>query len=283
MRTHDEDSNLAAIDLERPNAARVYDWYLDGTTNWAIDREFGAKAKEAFPMVAELAKVGREFLGRGVRYMAEQGITQFLDLGSGVPTVGNVHEIADEINPDSRCVYVDNEPVAVAHSRILLEREGDPTRHTVLAGDLLDVSDIWRRTVNTGVLDPGKPIGLIAVGVLYFFGPDDDPHGVIARYRDLLPSGSYLLSSHMTLDGVPATGEEERARVREQYARASSQLHIRDEAEFTRFFDGFDLVEPGVSWVPSWRPDDRDSPASRRYLDNPAASSGYAALGRKSD
>jgi len=228
MPPHDEDHKLAGIDLERPNAARVYDWYLNGTTNWAIDREFGAKAMETFPIVAELAKIGREFLGRGVQYMAKQGISQFLDLGSGVPTVGNVHEIADEINPASRCVYVDNEPVAVAHSRIVLEREGDPDRHAVLPGDLLDVEDIWRRAINTGVLDPQQPIGLIAVGVLYFFGPEQNPHEVIRRYRDLLPTGAYLLSSHVTLDHAPVEGDDERSRVQQQYASSSSPFHIRD-------------------------------------------------------
>lgn len=269
------------VDLDNPNPARIYDWYLGGTTNWAIDREFGAKAMQTFPMVAELAKVGREFLGRGVHYLARHGITQFLDLGSGVPTVGNVHEIADEIDPDSRCVYVDNEPVAVAHSQVVLERTGDLERHAVLHGDLRNVSDIWRRAMGTGVLDPQRPIGLIAAGVLYFLGPEDNPHEVIARYRDLLPAGSYLLVSHMTLDGVPADGEQERDEIQQQYARSSANLHMRDKDEFTRFFDGFQLVDPGVTWVPAWRPDERLSKASARYLDNPAASSGFAALGRK--
>src|SRR5699024_420598 len=151
MPPHDEDHKLAGIDLERPNAARVYDWYLNGTTNWAIDREFGAKAMETFPIVAELAKIGREFLGRGVQYMAKQGISQFLDLGSGVPTVGNVHEVADGINPNRRCVYVDNQPVAVARSRILRERDGDPAGHAGLRGTLLDVEDVLLRALGTGL------------------------------------------------------------------------------------------------------------------------------------
>lgn len=282
MSPTDPESVPEGVDLERPNPARVYDWYLGGSTNWAIDREFGAKAMETFPMVAELAKVGREFLGRGVQYVARQGVRQFLDLGSGVPTVGNVHEIADEVYADSRCVYVDSEPVAVAHSRILLERAGDPARHAVLHGDLRNVADVWERAMSTGVLDPAQPIGLVAVNVLYFFGQEDDPHQVITRYRDLLPAGSYLLSSHMTLDGVPVEGEHERERVREQYARSSANLHMRSKDEFTRFFDGFELVEPGVTWVPSWRPDERRSEASADYLHRPEATSAFAALGRKS-
>ncbi|ASR37721.1 methyltransferase [Prauserella marina] len=269
------------VDLERPNPARIYDWYLGGTTNWAIDREFGAKAVETFPMVRTLARVGREYLGRGVHYLAQQGITQFLDLGSGVPTVGNVHEIADAVNPDSRTVYVDNEPVAVAHSRVLLEKQGDLNRHAVLHGDLRNVEDIWERAMDTGVLNPHKPIGLIAVGVLYFFGPDDDPHGVITRYRDLLPAGSYFMSSHMTIDGVPLEGEDKREEVRRQYERSSSRLFVRSKEEFARFFTGFELVDPGVVWIPHWRPDEYPSPANEEYLDQPAASSAFAALGQK--
>ncbi|MFC4004755.1 SAM-dependent methyltransferase [Prauserella oleivorans] len=269
------------VDLERPNPARIYDWFLGGTTNWAIDREFGAKAIETFPMVRTMAKVGREFLGRGVHYLARQGITQFLDLGSGVPTVGNVHEIADSVNPGSRCVYVDNEPVAVAHSKVLLEREGDPGRHAVLHADLRDVDEVWERAQGTGVLDPTRPIGLIVVNVLYFFGPDDDPHGVVARYRDRLPSGSYLLSTHLTADGVPAEGEEQREQIRRQYERSSSALFMRTREEFGRFFAGFDLVDPGLVWIPEWKPDELPSPATEEFRSNPPASSAFAALGRK--
>ncbi|MEU6641957.1 SAM-dependent methyltransferase [Saccharomonospora sp. NPDC046836] len=269
------------VDLDRPNPARIYDWFLGGSSNWAIDREFGAKAIETFPMVKTIARVGREFLGRGVQYLARQGVTQFLDLGSGVPTVGNVHEIADSVNPDSRCVYVDNEPVAVAHSRVLLERQGDLTRHAVLHGDLRNVEEIWERAMDTGVLNPTQPIGLIVCGVLYFFGPDDDPHGIVARYRELLPAGSYFLASHLTFDGGPADGEDKREEVRKQYNQSSAPLFIRTREEFTRFFDGYELVDPGVVWIPQWRTDERESPATAEFLDNPPASSAFAAVGRK--
>lgn len=269
------------VDLEHPNPARIYDWFLGGRTNWAIDREFGAKAVETFPMVRQLAKMGREFLGRGVQYLSEQGVRQFLDLGSGVPTVGNVHEIADAVNPDSRCVYVDNEPVAVAHSRVVLENHGDPARHAVLHGDLRDVEDVWERALDTGVLNPNEPIGLIVASVLYFFGPEDDPYGVVARYRDLLPSGSYLLSTHLTLDGEPEGEDDARAAIRRQYARESSQLYMRSREEFGRFFDGFELVEPGIAWVPEWHPELRPAPVSEEYADDPSGSSAYGAVGRK--
>jgi hypothetical protein len=269
------------VDLERPNAARIYDYLLGGTANWAIDREFAAKALETFPMMREVARTGREFLGRGVRYLARQGITQFLDLGSGVPTVGNVHEIADEVNPQSHCVYVDHEPVAAAHAQVLLEREGDPTRHAVIQADLRDPDAVWQRARRTGVLDPARPIGLIMVGVLYFVGPADRPHEIVAAYRDRLPPGSYLLSSHLTEDEVPEDGGEQRAEVRAQYTRSSSQLFLRTRAEFTAFFDGFELVPPGVVWLPEWHLEERESPASEEYAADPPRSYALGGLGRK--
>jgi O-methyltransferase involved in polyketide biosynthesis len=270
------------VDLDRPNAARIYDWFLGGTANWAIDREFGARAVETFPMIKTIAKIGREFLGRGVSYLAKQGIDQFLDLGSGVPTVGNVHEIADSINPGSRCVYVDNEPVAVAHSQILLERDGDPDRHAVIQGDLRDPYGIWRQALETGVLDPERPIGLIMAGVLYFLSPEDNPREVVGQYRDLLTSGSYLLATHLTADGVPHDGEEaDRLEIRKQYQKSSTPFHFRDRAEFTGFFDGFELVEPGVVWLPEWHVEEHESKATRKVVDNPSYSGTLGALGRK--
>lgn len=278
-----EDPQIApeGVDLENPNPARIYDWFLGGSTNWAIDREFGGKVLETFPEVRTIARVGRDFLGRGVHYLARHGINQFLDLGSGVPTVGNVHEIADAVNPGSRCVYVDNEPVAVAHSQVLLEQHGDPNRHAVLHGDLREPDDVWRRAMSTGVLDPTEPIGLIIVGVLYFLGPEADPHGLVARYRDKLPAGSYLLSSHLTEDQVPEDGLDKRDEVRNQYQRSSSELYMRDRDEFGRFFDGFEIVDPGVVWLPEWHPDELESKATERYADNPAAANAIGALGRK--
>jgi O-methyltransferase involved in polyketide biosynthesis len=268
------------VDLERPNAARIYDWFLGGTANWAIDREFGAEAVDTFPMIKTIARVGRDFLGRGVKYLAGEGITQFLDLGSGVPTVGNVHEIADSVNPGSRCVYVDNEPVAVAHSQVLLEQDGDLSRHAVVHGDLRNPSDVWKRALETGVLDPRQPIGLVMVGVLYFLGPDDNAHEVVAAYRDLLPSGSYLLSSHLTDDGVMAE-DGGREQIREQYRKSSTPFHYRSREEFTRFFDGFELVEPGVVWVPEWHPEEAESKATQRIAHDPTYTGALAALGRK--
>ncbi|GAA3552825.1 SAM-dependent methyltransferase [Amycolatopsis ultiminotia] len=269
------------VDLERPNAARIYDWFLGGTANWAIDREFGEQAVQTFPMIKTLAKAGREFLGRGVRYLTEQGIDQFLDIGSGVPTVGNVHEIATSVNPDARCVYVDNEPVAVAHSQVLLEREGVAHRHAVLQGDLRNPSDIWNRALETGALDPKRPIGLIMVGVLYFVGRDEPATEIVQKYLSLLPSGSYFLSSHLTNDGVTTPDGELRDEIHEQYKRSSTPFHYRTRAEFGEFFDGLELVDPGIVWVSEWHPEAGESRSSARLADNPSFSGGICGLGRK--
>ncbi|WP_199730592.1 SAM-dependent methyltransferase [Amycolatopsis panacis] len=269
------------IDLERPNAARIYDWFLGGTANWAIDREFGERAVQTFPMIKTIAKASREFLGRGVRYLAEQGVDQFLDLGSGVPTVGNVHEIATAVNPGARCVYVDNEPVAVAHSQILLEREGVAYRHAVLQGDLRHPSEIWNQAMDTGVLDPKRPIGLIVVGVLYFLGRDEPAVEIIRQYLSMLPSGSYFLSSHLTNDGVQTPDRALREQIHQQYQRSSTPFHYRSRAEFGEFFAGLELVEPGIVWVPDWRPELGESRAGARMAGNPSFSGSICGLGRK--
>ncbi|QFU85604.1 SAM-dependent methyltransferase [Amycolatopsis sp. YIM 10] len=269
------------IDLERPNAARIYDWFLGGTANWAIDREFGEKALKAVPHGRLNAHVNREFLGRAVTYAVRNGITQFLDLGSGVPTVGNVHQVADKLDSNSRCVYVDNEPVAVAHSKILLEENGDPSRHAVVNGDLRDVDRVWQEAFATGVLDPAKPIGLLMVAVLHFVSPEDGGEAAVARYRELLPPGSLLIMSHGTTDGVPPEHLVQLQSVHEQYKQSSTPVTLRTRAEFSALFGDFDLVEPGVVWLPEWRLDEAESEATAEVADNPPASFMLGGVARK--
>ncbi|WP_420807936.1 SAM-dependent methyltransferase [Amycolatopsis antarctica] len=243
---------LEGIDLERPNAARIYDWALGGTANWAIDREFGEQALRRFPMVRTIAQLNRAFLGRAVRYATSCGITQFLDIGSGVPTVGNVHEVADAADGDSRCVYVDSEPVAVAHSRMLLEEHGDRHRHAVLHGDMRDVDDVWARALATGVLDPGKPIGLLMVAMLHFVPPKLDAHAAVAEYRELLPPGSCLILSHVTESGVPEAELEHLRPLVRQYDQSSTPASFRSHEEIAGFFGDFALAEPGLVPIPDW-------------------------------
>jgi hypothetical protein len=269
------------IDLDRPNAARVYDWLLGGTANWAIDREFGDAAVRAVPIGKTIARVNRDFLGRAVRYAVRNGVTQFLDLGSGVPTVNNVHEVADSLAPDSRCVYVDNEPVAVAHSEILLDEFGDPNRHAVIRADLRDTAAVWRRAWETGVLDPDEPICLLMVAVLHFVTSQEEAQAATGRYRELLPHGSYLAMSHASNEGVSPPERAQIEAVLEQYQRSSTPFCFRTRSEFAALFGDFDLVEPGVCWLPEWRLEEAESEATAQLVGNPSAACVLGAMARK--
>lgn len=252
----------AEIDLERPNAARTYDWALGGTANWAIDREYGEQALKAYPQLRVAVRANRDFLGRAVRYCLANGVNQFLDLGSGVPTMGNVHEVADDIDDESRCVYVDIEPVAVAHSRILLEETGDPERHAVLHADLCDAEQVWEAAMETGILDPSRPIALLTVAVLHFL---PDPTGVreaIRDYRALLPPESLYVLSHLSHSDV-ADGEQSQLRRLENVSKQSSTPGVlRTHEEIQAFFGDFELVEPGLVPVGQWHPDAAQDPGA---------------------
>ncbi len=243
------------IDLDRPSAARTYDWALGGTANWAIDRQYGEAALKAYPQLKIAARANRAFLTRAVRYCVRNGITQFLDLGSGVPTMGNVHEIADDLDENSRCVYVDIEPVAVAHSRILLEESGDPERHAVVHADLCHAGEVWEAAFETGVLDPGKPIGMLTVAVLHFVPDATGVREAIRDYRSLLPPGSlYVLSAVTPSDAGGA--EQDQLRAMEQVSKRSSTPGVlRGRDEIMAFFGDFELVEPGLVPVVQWHPE----------------------------
>lgn len=269
------------VDVERPNAARIYDALLGGAHNWAVDRHFAEQAVRDFPLVRTLAWANREFLGRAVRHCARLGITQFLDLGSGVPTVGNVHEVADQHGQDTRCVYVDFEPVAAAHCRLLLERHGDPRRHAVVEDDMRNVDQVWDKALDTGVLDPDRPIALIMVAVLHFLLPEHGAHDVVDRYRELLPPGSHLVISHATKTGVPDDLLSKLDELTARYAASSTPGCYRKPAEIAAFFGDFDLLEPGLVWLPQWHLDEGRSPASVELADAPARASALGGVGRK--
>ncbi|MDQ7805808.1 SAM-dependent methyltransferase [Amycolatopsis sp. A133] len=244
-----------AVDLDRPNIARIYDWALGGSANWAIDRQYGEQAVQAFPLAKTLARSNRAFLGRAVRYCLAQGITQFLDLGSGIPTAGNVHEVADDHVDDSRCVYVDNEPVAVAHGRMLLEEAGDPERHAVLHADLRDAEEVWEAALATGVLDPDRPICLLTVAVLHFLPDVTGVREAIRDYRKLLAPGSAYVLSHATESGVEGEELEQIRKLVKLSERSSSPAVSRSLDEIAAFFGTFDVIEPGIVPVGEWRPE----------------------------
>jgi hypothetical protein len=264
----------------------VYDWYLGGTANWAIDREFGKKVLSAFPGARTAAIANRLFLHRAVRHLARLGVRQFVDIGAGVPTMGNTHQVADEVASDSRVVYIDSEPVAVAHSQVLLEQHGDPTRHAVINADLRDPDRLWQRVVETGVIDLGEPMAVLMIAVLHFaqLGPDGVDMGpsAVARYRELLPSGSYLAISHATDDGVPENLKREGAKATQMYAASSTNAWIlRSQQEIRALFGDFELVEPGICWTPSWHPEESGPNSPVITFATPNESSIWVGVGRK--
>jgi hypothetical protein len=274
------------IDLTRPSAARVYDYLLGGTTNWAIDREFGARFIAKLPLIRDIARANRQFLNRVVRHLTNSGVRQFIDIGAGVPTAGNTHQVADQIAPDTRVVYVDNEPVAVAHAEILLDREGDPDRHAIVNADLREPDDVWQQAFATGILSPDEPIALLLIAVLHFFheGPDGNDIGAECtdRFRKLLSLGSYLAVSHLTNDGIPAEVDAQSTALKQMYeSSVNSRLILRSRSEIDALFGDFEMVDPGTVWVPEWHPEDAGPAAPNISFPTPSHSVGWAGVGRK--
>ncbi|MEV6367770.1 SAM-dependent methyltransferase [Micromonospora musae] len=237
------------IDIERPSVARMYDYYLGGSHNFAADRAAAQAMVAAVPEAPLMAQANRAFLRRAVQFLTEAGVRQFLDIGSGIPTVGNVHEIARRTAPDSRVVYVDVDPVAVAHSREILA--GDD-HSVVVQEDLRHPERILAHPDVRGLLDLDEPVAVLVVAVLHFISDDDRPAEILGTLRDALAPGSHLVISQASDEG---RGVEERGEAQRVYRRTDNPLWIRSRAELTAFFDGFELVEPGVVWVPQWRPE----------------------------
>src|SRR4051812_26096826 len=259
----------AEVDLSRPSAARVYDYYLGGSHNLEVDRRMAREAISLWPDLPEIMQTNRAFLRRSVRYLTGQCITQFLDVGSGIPTVGNVHEAARQADPRARVVYVDSDPVAVAHSRAILA--GD--EHTaVVHADVREPETILGDPTVRTTLDLDRPIAVLMVAVLHFVSDEHDPFGAVARIRDRLAPGSHLALSHASAEGRP----EAAASHRELYSRTPTPMTMRRREEIAWFFDGFDLVDPGLVWLPLWRPDAPDAAAR-----HPERTTGFAGVGRR--
>jgi O-methyltransferase involved in polyketide biosynthesis len=253
----------AGVDTEKPSAARMYGWYLDGNQNWAVDREFGKQAVELFPPIKDLARQNRQFMNRAVRAALAAGIRQFLDLGSGVPTMGNVHEIVRENLPAGErasVVYVDYEPVAAAHATLMLEEDGSTDWAGLVQEDLRDPDKVLNNKLTRRLIDFKQPVCLLMIAVLHFVGDDDRPAEIVARYQRKLASGSWLAISHITNEEAP---EEQAATVRkfaDTYRKTSNPLWVRNRSEIKPWFGGWPLIEPGMVHCPDWRRDDPPSP-----------------------
>ncbi|MGI8332375.1 SAM-dependent methyltransferase [Actinomadura scrupuli] len=261
------ESNRPRIDVTVPNVARMYDYYLGGKDNFAADREAAAKVLEVAPFAPRLARQNRGFMARAVRYLAGIGITQFLDIGAGLPTQGNVHEVARQILPGARVVYLDNDPVVVTHGRALL---GVDQSTVVLERDLRESAGLLDDPKIRELIRPGEPVGLLLVAVLHCLDADDEPYRVMTDLRKSLPPGSHVVISHITGD------DEVTANSSTVYRKASTALTHRTPEEILGFFDGFGLLEPGLVSLDRWRPDDTSAPA-------PVTASGYflCGVGRK--
>jgi hypothetical protein len=241
------------IDVEAPSVARMYDFFLGGSHNFAADRALAEKALAVFPDAPYIVRANRAFLRRAVTALCGAGVDQFLDLGSGIPTVGNVDEVAHALNPDARIVYVDIDPVAAAHATALLS--GD-ARVRVLHADLRDPKSVLAQATADGHLDLARPVAVLMVSVLPFVADRDDPAGIVAAYRDASAPGSYLVVSHGTSDYQPeATGKVEGV-----YTRAAQPGVFRSRAELRALMPGYELLAPGLVDAVAWRPEPGEPP-----------------------
>jgi hypothetical protein len=268
MQQHDE-PRLASIDTSKPSVARMYDYYLGGKDNFQVDRDAVDQVVQVMPEVRQGVQENRAFLRRAVRYMARQGIRQFLDIGSGLPTQQNTHQVAQEINPDARVVYVGNDPVVLAHGRALLATDDNTT---VAAADMRHPADVLEHPETRGLIDFNEPVGVLMIAMIHFLATEECPR-VLGYLRDALAPGSYFAASHLTTDGKPP---DVVAQVEAIYTNTSTPMYFRDHAQITRFFDGFDLVDPGLVPLDCWRPDPQDpAPEATRW--------GYAGVGRRTN
>jgi Protein of unknown function (DUF574). len=259
------------IDLSVPSVSRIYDYYLGGSHNFEVDREAARRAMEFLPGLPKIMQANRAFMRRAVRHAVGEGVTQFLDIGSGIPTFGNVHEVARQAAPDARVVYVDHDPVAVAHSKAVLD--GDD-RADIAAADLRKPHDILNSPEVGRLLDLDRPVALLLVAVLHFLEDADRPCDAVATLRDALAPGSLLILTHASFDGIPVPQEQAGGTVG-VYRDIRNPLVMRSRDEVARFFDGLAMVEPGLVSMPHWRP---DTPPEQ---EDPYAFSGFAGVGRK--
>lgn len=260
------------IDAKVPSVARVYDYLLGGKDNFAADRAVGEQIRAALPEVELGVRAQRALLRRVVRHLvAEAGVRQLIDVGSGLPTAGNVHEVAHEIEPQTRVVYVDNDPIVLAHARALLASDA---RTVVIDRDVRRPEELLADPALTGLIDFSEPIGLLLCGILHFLSDEEDPGGVVARLTAQLPGGSYVFVHHLVKAGTPGEQAAEAA-LRQGVGRG----YLRTPEQVSEYLAGLDLVEPGLVAVPDWRPELRDPGPS----DHPVLRLAVAAVARKAD
>jgi len=271
MERNIDSSTREGIPLDRPNVARMYDWLLGGSHNFEGDRLAAEAVLQVYPEMRQAAWVNRAFMRRAVLFLIEQGINQFLDIGSGLPTVGNVHEVAQGAEPAPRVVYVDVDPVAVTHSRAMLT---DNPNATAIRADVHHPDEILNHLEVTKLLDFHQPLGLLLTGLLHLVPADDQAYSSVYTLRDALAPGSYVVISHGTTENAPPDLLEQLDKLS---ATISTPYRYRSTAEVQSFFDGLELVEPGLVPSPLWRPEGPED----ILFDRPERSLAMAGVGRK--
>jgi hypothetical protein len=251
----------AQIDLTVPSPARMYDYYLGGKDHFPADREAAEKALALVPSGRDLARANRDFLVRAVTYLADQGIDQFIDIGTGLPASPNVHEVARSVIPGARVAYVDNDPLVMAHARAML---ADAPDVIAVRGDARRPFDFITHDAVRELINFSCPVGVLLAAVLHFVTDEEHPHGAVAWVRDRMAPGSYLVVSHVTSDGTDPAAMNA---IQDAYKEASAPAVFRTAADIAWFFGGFDLVPPGLTGVADWRnPHPEPAPAAVRFL-----------------
>jgi hypothetical protein len=249
----------------------MYDYFLGGYHNFEIDRRAAEQVTSMYPDMPLLTRANRAFLRRVVTFLSEQGIDQFLDIGSGIPTAGSVHEVALQINPAAHIVYVDNEPIAVNHSLAILE---DIPNTAVVEADARQADQILAHPDVQRVLDFSRPVGILLVALLHFVVDDEEAYRAVRTLRESLVSGSYVAISHGTNQNTP---DEVKEKISRLYASSTNPAKVRSRAEIERFFDGLELVAPGLVYTSQWRPEGPED----IFFDQPERSALFAGVARK--
>ncbi|MFD7450400.1 SAM-dependent methyltransferase [Kitasatospora sp. NPDC059827] len=268
-RRNDEDDEID-LQLHRAHSARMYDYYLGGTTNFAADREAAGQAIAVFPSARVAARANRAFMHRSTSTLAQAGIAQFLDIGTGIPTSPNLHEVAQAVNPQTRVLYTDNDPIVLAHARALLLSSPEGLT-TYLQADVTDPATILTSQELARTIDVTAPVAMSLNALLHFVPDDQDAYRIVEQLKNALSPGSALVISHGTPDFGPAEAE----RITQVYAAAGTTVRMRTRAQVERFFDGWDLLDPGICPTHRWRPNGADQGITEAQV------SAYAAVAVK--
>ncbi|CAL9468142.1 SAM-dependent methyltransferase [Streptomyces sp. Tu 3180] len=237
------------IDTSKPHPARMYDWFLGGKDNYPVDEELGRQLVSFAPVIPVMARMNRAFMHRATRWVAGQGARQFLDIGTGIPTEPNLHQVAQEVAADARVVYCDNDPIVLAHAGALLRGTPEGAVDYVQA-DARDTAAIVEHARET--LDFDRPVALSLIALLHFIGDEDGAYELVERLKDALAPGSYLIMSHLTPDFHP---EEASRKVRDLYRAGGLTMDMRNRERFARFFEGLEVVAPGIVAAEEWHPE----------------------------